>query len=336
MPNLYICEQGVKVNLEGEQLVLSIQGIVLDKVGIALIERVLVFGNVQFTSQSLSLLAHKNIPVSFHSTRGKFRFSINLPMGKNGARRLRQYMLYNDTPWRLSFSKNIAEAKIKNSVELINRYSRRKGYPRDSEFNSGMLSLIEKIRNAHRNDAVMGFEGSGAKKYFNMYGLIINRYIEFKGRSKRPPLDPANALLSLGYTLIANEISSFVEGCGCDPSIGFFHEIQYSRASLALDICEEFRALCIDRFILYLAGEKIFIEQDFEYGNGACYLRRDSLKRFYGEYEKWMTRDMSFKNPLTWRELIKKEAEKLALSIDTGNLYIPFVYGEDDADCGEL
>jgi len=336
MPNLYICEQGVKVNLEGELLVLSIQGDTLDKVRLAVVERVLAFGNVQFTSQSLGYLAENNIPVSFHSSRGRFRFSLNQPMGKNGARRLNQYMLYSDPPWRLSFSKTITAAKIKNSMEFVNRYSRRKGYPDSGEFTAEMLSLIEKVEKADRNDTIMGLEGFAAKKYFNMYSFIINRYLEFKGRSKRPPLDPANALLSLGYTLLAGEISSLLEGCGCDPSIGFLHEIQYGRSSLALDICEEFRSLCIDRFILYLAGESVFKTSHFEYKNGGCYLEKNSLKRFYEEYEKWMQRDLSFKTPSTWRTIIRKQAEKLAVSIDSGDTYTTFIYGEDNAGSSEL
>ena len=336
MAVLYICEQGVKVNLEGELLVLSKQGNTLNRIRLSLIDRVLVFGNIQFTSQSLCLLVHKNIPVSFHSFRGKFRFAINLPMGKNGERRLNQYLLCRRSLWRLAFSKNIITAKIKNSMEFIQRYSRRKGFPHFGEFQSEMLTIIKKIENADRTDSLMGLEGFAAKKYFSMYGAIINQYLEFQGRSKRPPLDPVNALLSLGYTLLAGEISSLLEGCGCDPSIGFFHEIQYGRSSLALDICEEFRAICIDRFVLYLASEKIFTNQDFEYGNGGCYLQKDSLKRYYEEYEKWMVRDMGLKTPLTWRRVIQKEIKKLGFSFDIGCTYIPFIYGADNADCSEL
>lgn len=336
MPNLYICEQGVKVNLEGEMLVCSAGGEVIKKIRIETVDRVLAFGNIQFTSQCLASLAERDIPVSFHSTHGRYRFSLHQPMGKNGQRRLSQYMLTSDLPYRLSFAKSITAAKISNSSEFIKRYGRRHEIPNLKEFIFTMESLMEKLASAPDRDAIMGLEGFAARVYFHMYGFIINTSLFFNGRSKRPPLDPVNALLSLGYTVFAGESASLIEGCGCDPSIGFLHEIQYGRSSLALDLCEEFRSVCIDRFVLYAAREGIFKARDFEVRDGGCYLVKDSMRRFYEEYEKWMQRDLGFSAPATWRGLLRRQAERLASAIDGKAEYIPLVYGDGDVCCSEL
>ena len=173
-----------------------------------------------------------------------------------------------------------------------------------------------------------GVEGSAARAYFRGFGKMILGSFVFEGRKKRPSTDPVNALLSFGYTLIFNEISSLLDGLGFDPYLGYFHAVEYGRASLASDIQEEFRAL-VDRFTLYLVNNRILTENDF-YKNpksGGMYLKREAMKRYFVEYEKYLNREFihpETKENTTLRKCFRIQAEKLARLIKNGENYTSF------------
>ena len=175
----------------------------------------------------------------------------------------------------------------------------------------------------------MGIEGSAARDYFAAFGKMILGGFEFKGRVKRPPTDPVNAMLSLSYTMIFNEISSLLDGLGFDPYLGYFHSVDYGRPSLAADLIEEFRAPAADRLTLYLVNQKIFKHEDFHENpkGGGIYFRRDALKRYFVEYEQMLNRE--FLHPVTqerttMRKCFRLQAEKMAAVIQKGGSYIPF------------
>jgi CRISPR-associated protein Cas1 len=157
--------------------------------------------------------------------------------------------------------------------------------------------------------------------------MVVGKFA-FNGRKKHPSTDPVNALLSFGYTLIFNEISSLLDGLGFDPYLGYFHAVEYGRTSLASDIQEEFRPV-VDRFTLYLINNRIFKNEDFYQnpkGEG-IYLKRDAMKRYFLEYEDYLNRE--FKHPetkenTTLRKCFRIQAEKLASHIKGDNPYTTF------------
>ncbi len=167
-----------------------------------------------------------------------------------------------------------------------------------------------------------------ARAYFEGLGKMVLGPFEFPGRKKRPSTDPVNSLLSFGYTLIFNEISSLLDGLGFDPYLGYFHTVEYGRASLASDLQEEFRAV-VDRFTLYLVNNRRLKEDDF-YRNiqtGGMYLVREAMKKYFAEYEKYLSREFMHperKEKTTVRKCFRIQAEKLAKHIKGESEYSAF------------
>ena len=138
-----------------------------------------------------------------------------------------------------------------------------------------------------------------------------------------------NALLSLGYTMIFNEISSLLDGLGFDPYLGYFHKVDYGRASLAADLMEEFRAPIGDRLTLRLINNRVFSPDDFHPNpqGDAVYLTREALKRYFAEYEKMLINEFmmtSIGERTTLRKCIRRQAEKMAATIQDDILYLPY------------
>ena len=155
--------------------------------------------------------------------------------------------------------------------------------------------------------------------------MILGEF-NFTGRKKRPPTDPVNAILSLSYTMIFNELSSLLDGLGLDPYLGYFHNVNYGRASLAADLIEEFRAPIADRFTLNLINNRIVGKKDF-YTNpkgAGVYLKREALKRYFTEYETMLNHEFihpkTKKIPLlesvfAYRQKIWRQPSKMAVHI---------------------
>ncbi len=141
--------------------------------------------------------------------------------------------------------------------------------------------------------------------------------------------DPVNALLSLTYTMIFNEISSLLDGLGFDPYLSYYHSVDYGRASLGSDLIEEFRAPIADRFVLNCLNNNVFGKEDF-YANpkdGAIYLRRESLKRYFAEYEEMINRSFTHsvtKENTSYRKCFLIQAESLAVCINDKGAYVSF------------
>ena len=159
----------------------------------------------------------------------------------------------------------------------------------------------------------MGIEGAAAHKYFKAFGKLIKNEFRFEKRTKRPPTDPVNALLSLGYTMLFNELYTAVELLGFDPYLGFLHAIDYGRPSLAVDMVEEFRYL-IDGLALMLINKGMLEIHDFVFEDDrGVYLKKKGREVFYRQYEKRINTQVTFKGmSITYRKVFAYQAEHLA------------------------
>lgn len=156
---------------------------------------------------------------------------------------------------------------------------------------------------------------------------MFSKELRFETRTKRPPKDPVSALLSLGYTLLTNEILSAVSANGMDPYIGFLHGVVYGRPSLALDIVEEFRHPLIDRFTLNLFNNEIFTRQDFQsLEQQGVYLQKDAFKKYLTLYEKRMLEPVAFgkDEKISYREIIKRQVLTMNKAIKNRQIYQPY------------
>lgn len=206
----------------------------------------------------------------------------------------------------------------------------RRNYP-EVKFNdeiSALDSALERIEDKPAIPFLLGIEGQATAIYFRAFTKMIHGEMEFLGRNRRPPKDPINALLSFGYTLITNEIFSLLIAIGFDPYIGYLHGIDYGRPSLALDMVEEFRHPVIDRFTLYLINNHIISSEDFIVDEeGGFFLKSNSLKRYFEQYDKRMNeifQDRFTGDKVSFRSLFRQQAYKMSKTIMAREPYKPY------------
>ena len=328
MSNLYITEQGAVLRKTGDRLIVSKDQENLLDVPCNKIDGVLIFGNVQFTTQAVHELFEHGIELAILTRTGKLIGQITSPVTKNIELRIEQFKKYADEYFKLSLSQTIITGKLTNCLNLIRTFSY--NHPEvDFDGETGEIrSCLREVPHANTIDSLMGIEGIGARRYFAGFRKMIRGAFNFDGRKKHPSPDPVNALLSFGYTLVFNEIASLLDGLGFDPYLGYFHSMKYGRASLASDILEEFRA-SVDRFTLYLINNRVFKEEDFytnPRGEG-MYLTKEALKEYIGHYERFINREFTHpetRENTTLRKCFRIQAEKLANHIRSNGTYTTF------------
>lgn len=211
MATLYITEQNSVLRKTGDRLLLQKNDEILLDVQCHKIDAVLVFGNVQFTTQAVHELFDHGIEMAILTRSGKLKGQIVSPKTKNITLRLAQFKKYDDSGFRLGLSKVILSGKIKNSLNFIRRFSYNHPEIDLSPEIFEIESAEKKIESTSELDELFGVEGMAAKHHFKAFGKMVLKNFSFSKRSKRPPEDPVNALLSLSYTMIFNEISSLLD-----------------------------------------------------------------------------------------------------------------------------
>ena len=327
MSTLYLTEQGSKLRKTSQRLVVEKGGTTLLEVPAFDIDRVLIFGAVQLSTPAISFLLDAGIEVSFLSVNGRLKGKLAPVQSKNVFLRLAQYDRYKDDEFKVMMAKNIVEAKQKNLRTLILRYQR--NHP-NIDFVSELDTIanaLSTIQNKNAISSIMGLEGASTGAYYRGYAKMLSRNFTFEKRTRHPPLDPTNALLSLGYVLITNEIAALVEATGFDPFIGFLHGLRYGRRSLPLDLVEEFRYPVIDGLVLTLINNRSIKEADFhKESNGAVLLNKDAFKRFLSHYEERMEKLFKAKDSYTsYRKLFRSQVEHLEHVVINREQYQPFL-----------
>jgi CRISPR-associated protein Cas1 len=157
---------------------------------------------------------------------------------------------------------------------------------------------------------------------------MVPEELGFAGRQRRPPRDPVNSLLSFGYVLVGTELQSLLDGIGFDPFIGFFHAVDYGRASLAFDLLEEFRHSLVDRMTMSLLNRGVLKRSDFQATpEGGLYLDQDGKRRYFTEYAKELTTPFRVDGrDLTFREIFRRQADRLAAAITREEPYESFLF----------
>lgn len=294
---LYVTKASYSMHLEHEVLVLKCNEDTPDvRIPLRLIETIVVFGNNMISGAFVKACAENGIGISFVSEYGDFfgRFC-----GKNsGSVFLRkvQYDAY-DTDRALIVAKDIIIAKSLNSMNLIKYYSRME---KDDSIANILYEKAEKIKMLAREiddlnsiEDVRGIESVIATIYFSCFdNMLKSDTLSFNKRSKHPPLNEVNSLLSLFYTLYTVNVTAALETFGLDSQLGVMHRMRCGRASLACDVIEEFRASIVDRFVLKIVNLKQCSSKDFEHTQEGIRLKKDSLKKVLSLWEGFKTEKM--------------------------------------------
>lgn len=291
------------------------------------VERVVAFGPLHITQPALRHLLKRKAEVHFLTRFGR-------PLGRlvpaDDPRvdvRIAQFRLCCDGPLCRKLATAIVSAKISNCRKLIQRYSR--NHP-DCDLQDAVAALAACATEALEVESVeelRGVEGAAAARYFQAFALMLNNPCGFDGRSRRPPKDPVNALLSLGYTLLGSEISGLLTARGLDPCLGVYHQPRRGMPALAQDILEEFRAPVVDRHVLALFNLGKLAAEDFTAGpKGGFMLKEASLRTFLREYERNLLEEFKLRNgKLTcYRRLLAAQVAALRRAVDGNADYRPF------------
>jgi CRISPR-associated protein Cas1 len=278
------------------------------------------------STQALAQLLDHGIELAFFTLKGRLRGQLTPPKAKNVILRMKQYELASDKQRCLDLARELVAAKIHNSAGLLRRL--RIHHP-DSVPLEPIQELelqAERARTVASLEELRGVEGSAAARHFSALTGVVPYEIGFTGRNRRPPRDPMNALLSFGYVLVGNELQSLLDGMGFDPYIGFFHQLDYGRPSLALDLLEELRAPLVDRFSLSLLKLRKLTSGDFQQTpEKGCRLDREPLRRYFAAYEDELGRKISIDGEdLNFRQIFRRQAERLARSLTAGEPYRSF------------
>lgn len=331
MNTLYITEQYTTLKKEGERIKLCKGKDTILDIPAFKINQIVLFGEVTVTGSTIKLISDDNISLAYLTSHGKYIGSFQKNFNKNVVLRLKQYNDHEDINGKaLDISKNIVAGKIKNSRTVIQKYLGNNDVS-DVKVNSVVDNLKELQSSVDKTDnlnQLLGVEGSAAIQYFSAFKNMLKCSMTFEGRNRRPPKDPVNALLSLGYTLLANDITTALSVTGLDPYAGFLHRLRYGRASLALDVEEEFRASFVDRLVLKILNKKIIKEEDFEKSLDQVKLKRESLKVFLNEYENKKHEEIihpTFGYKKTYEECFFIQAKLMSKAILENIKYEPFV-----------
>lgn len=329
MPPLYVVEQGAVVQKEGERIVVRKEGQTLLSIPAFKVETVVVFGAVQLTTQAMGFLLSNGIEASFLTLDGRLKGRLVPVESRNILLRVRQFERARDEGFRLSVASAIVAAKLTNARAALLRYARNHPEADFAEQVDKMRELVDRVRGADTLDLVRGLEGRGAAVYFQAFARMVRAEFTFEGRTRRPPTDPVNGMLSLGYTLLTHELMSLVAAHGFDPYLGFYHDVRYGRPSLALDLVEEFRQPVADTLVLWLSNKRVMGPDDFtrREEDGAAILKPTALKRFLAAYEQRLQRPVPARGgegSCNWRELFREQVQAMVRSVRLGIPYRPF------------
>ena len=273
------------------------------------IDGLVIMGQATMSPAIVNELLERKIPLSFLSATGKYKGCLQPELTKNIFVRKAQWLASGETETAIHLVRSFIRGKLKNYRNLLLR--RRREYP-ELNLDSIITKLeqaIEPIALTNNIDSLRGLEGTGSASYFGCFNqLIINSNFEFKSRVRRPPTDPVNSLLSLGYSLLRHDVQSAVNIVGFDPYLGYLHYPRYGRPSLALDLMEEFRPLVVDAMVLNAINKEKLTPDNFitEPISNAVSLTKEGLKIFLRLYEQ--KKQSKFKHPVLKRQCTYQEA----------------------------
>lgn len=339
MATLYITEQGAILRKTGDRIIVEKDDQVLLEVPCHKVDTVLIFGAVQVTIQALSELLEHEIELALFTRHGRLKGQLTPIKSKNIVLRVAQFDRARDSVFALQTARELVRAKIGNAIAVLRRFAynhpeRKAALDTEVARLHTHVTTLDKVQDLA---TLNGLEGIAGRAYFAGFAQMILVDLPFPGRRRRPAPDPVNALLSFGYTLIGNELHSLLDGMGFDPYLGFLHQIDYGRPSLALDLLEEFRHPLVDRLTLALINKRILQETDFtlDSTSGSVHLKPDAMKVYFRHFERWMLEervDASDDQNVGFRRAFQRQAHRLAEAIQNGVAYQPFRYGEKERD----
>jgi len=323
-----------RVGRSAGEITVSEKRKVLQRFPIEQLQSVYLYGAIQVSTQAMHAFLDNDVPVAYFSPAGRFLGMLGgLPQSGVDAR-MGQYRLHGEEASRLELARECIRSKIHNQRVLLMR---------NGESNNPVLKKMARLRDntaqAESIESLRGIEGAAARFYFGEFSTMLKPEesgtdgtdeltpFDFERRNRRPPRDPVNTLLSLGYSMLAKELTGICHTVGLDPFLGFYHQPKYGRPALALDLMEEFRPLIADSVAISLLNRRELTRTDFNQTSRGCFLTDAGHRQFW---PAWFRRlDTEVKHPvfgyrLSYRRMLEVQARQLWR----------FFRGEAESYCG--
>lgn len=290
---LYVAQSGAGLYRRGDQLQVRRGKELLARVHLFDLEQVVLMGKVSLSADAVAVLLERGVDTVLLGSGGQFRGRLVGPERGNIALRQMQFRRCEDEAFRLAVARSIVSGKLRNMRTLAMRLARRRNAD-VSQIAHRLRRHLQQVDQAQGADGLRGLEGAGTAAYFGALKLFLPPDVGFAGRNRRPPKDPANAMLSFGYALLASAVESAVYQVGLDPHLGFFHVVDYGRPSLVLDLMEEFRPVLVDALVLDLANHHRVESGDFEARDGGVFLGEKGRRLMIDQFQQRLEERISY------------------------------------------
>lgn len=323
---LYITKTETKINLQkGKISVLENE----NEVDFPLenIESIVFFVQKDLSGALITACLQNNIPLFFFTKYNVYLGKITAQSCEMTNIRKEQYQIFFKPVQRLKIAKQIIFGKVKNSVVMLQRRRRFFSYDVTAGINQIQKNILH-IEHANTLESLRGYEGIIARYYFQALGRGLPNNFQFSKRSKRPPLDMANSLLSFGYSLLVHTLAHKIEATGLDICFGFLHESSKNSPCLTLDLMEEFRSVIVDQLVCSVLDRGVITQDDFEFSQEAVYpvlLSNDARRKFIALYEKRIHKNVMHKGyTSSYLQIMQSQIDHLRYIIRHGGEYFPF------------
>lgn len=292
---LFVTSEDVYLSLDGENVVANQGGAPVARYPLHTLSGILSFSYPGASPALMGACAKRGVSLAFCTPSGRFLARVNGENSGNVLLRRTQYRVADDPGPCCRIARSMVFGKVYNARWSIERTRRDHGLRVDSAALSAVSSqlkgILPQVTAETDSDSLRGLEGAAATAYFSVFDQLIlgeKPLFAFISRSRRPPLDPTNALLSFAYSLLTLDCASALESVGLDSYVGFLHRDKPGRRSLALDLMEELRPCLADRFVLTCVNNRVFGEKDFRQTGGGAVLLTDEARRAF--LQRWQER----------------------------------------------
>ncbi|MGC4379160.1 type I-C CRISPR-associated endonuclease Cas1c [Fictibacillus sp. Mic-4] len=290
---LFVTQSDVYLSLDGDNVVLLKEQEKLGRLPLHNLESIVSFGYTGASPALMGYCAERNISLIFFTKNGRFLARVIGKSKGNVILRKKQYQVSDNELLSAKIARNFIVGKIYNNKWILERMTRdyplRVNVAEFKEISQHLSSIILEVRKCEDLERLRGLEGQAAISYNKLFNQMILQQKDefyFHSRSRRPPLDNVNAMLSFAYTLLSNDMAAALEGVGLDAYVGFLHRDRPGRVSLALDVMEELRGIYADKFVLSLINKKVVNKNDFlKKENGAVIMTDEARKKFLAAWQ---------------------------------------------------
>lgn len=320
MSLIYVNENGATIGVSENRCVIKYPDGMEKLVPIETLESITIMGQAQLTTACVQECLKRGITVSYFSKGGSYFGRLQSTGHINAERQRKQALLY-ETNFSTELSRRIISSKLKNQYVVLRRYEKSKNMA-ETDAAKMIRHCRDKLASCSSVSEIMGYEGQGAKAYFDGLSQTIDKNFAFKGRNKRPPRDEFNSMISLGYSVIMNEVYGKIEAKGLNPYFGFMHKDKEKHPTLASDMMEEWRAVIVDSTVMSMINGHEISKEDFlkDVDEPGCFLTRNGIKKYLSKLEKKLQTEVRYLDyvdyPVSFRRGISLQLECLIRAIE--------------------